>query len=366
VLHVWRESVDPHEDVPEMPNPGTDTGMKSKSFKRLTTGKKLHRLYGRIWVKHWILPAKQSPRIRRDRLEPRVHFQVENQESKTLAGDDLKEYRGWLWFKPDVIRHLASPTKGRLKWFTAMTGEVGPACNLMLHFGVNKVGLINVLGYKMAELPEWAQKLWVGFNVPPEGGLSDELHMSQNLAQPATTMAAEMMLLHNLHVVHHRSTGKYGQSLLQVLPAEDDFSKRIHRFYCGSFEEVCDLCKELHRTVVEPVNIGLLNAKIDPASAAKANQDKLGSIKRLALWLDSLGLNGRDITRPLTAVYDLRISDAHAKSGDVRAPLDLLGIPRDSKAYQAICFSIIGLVANCVGCLADAVEPQKQPGQPKP
>lgn len=366
VIHGWRESVNPEDDVPQMPDPGSDPGIKSESSSRSATGRKLHQLTGRIWVKHWILPAQQSPRIRRDRVEARVHFQVENQESKTLCGHALAESQGWLWFRPGVIRHLANQCKGSLKWYTAMTGEVGPACNRTLHFGVNRVGLVNVLGYKMAELPEWAQKMWVAYNVSPEGGLSEELHMSQNLANPAKTKAPEAILLNNLRVLSRRSADKYGQPLLKKLPSEDDFFGRVHRFYCDSFEDICELCKELHRTVVEPVDLGLLNAKIDPANATKANQSTLGSIKRLAMWLDSLGLNGREITQPLAAVNDLRIADAHAKEGGVRDSLVLLGIPRNSQDYQTICLTTIGLVGNCVGRLADVIEPQKQPDQPKP
>ena len=74
-------------------------------------------------------------------------------------------------------------------WFTQDTGKVGCASNLTIHFGVNKLGLINVLGKDIAEQPEWAQKIWVAHNACPEGGLSEELHMSQNLASPASTVA---------------------------------------------------------------------------------------------------------------------------------------------------------------------------------
>ncbi len=364
VLHVWRESVNPEEDVPEMPAPGADPGMKSKSSTMSAAGRKLDRLCGRIWVKHWILPAQQSPRIRFNHVEARVPFLVENQQSKTLSGDALAEYRGWLWFRPGAIRHIANQTKGRLKWFTGMTGEVGPASNVMLHFGLNKLGLVNVLGSDMADLPEWAQKLWVASNVPPDGGLSDELHMSQNLARPADTISPEAALLHNLQTLHDRAIAKYGQPLLSRLPSEKDFFRRVHRFYCDSFENVCELCKEICRTLVEPIDLGLLNAKINPANAANTNQNKLGSIKRLAMWLDSVGLNGRDVTKPLAGIYDLRIADAHAKEADVRASLELLGIPRDSQEYQTICFTAIGLAANCVAQVADVIEPGPRASDP--
>lgn len=362
VIEVWRESVNPADDVPEMPDPGTDPGIKSKSFKTSSSGPKLHRLGGRIWLKHWIQPAPKSPRIRRDHVESRVHFQVENQESKTLSGDALEKYRGWLWFRPAVIRHLANQPKGLLKWYTEFTGEVGPCKNQTLHFGTNKLGLVNVLGYKMAELPEWVQRMWVAYNIPPEGGLSEELHQSQNLGKPAESAGAEAILFQNLRVAQHRSATKYGQPLLQKLPAPEVFFRQVHRFYCESFEDICELCKELSRIIVEQIDIGLLNSKIDPGNAVKANKEKLGSIKRLALWLDSVGLNGRDVTKPLAAVYDLRIADAHAKEGDVRSSLELFGIPCDSVDYQEMGLHIIGCVANCIANVADVFEVQKQPG----
>jgi hypothetical protein len=104
-------------------------------------------------------------------VESRVHFQVESQEQKTLAGSALEKYRGWLWFRPSIIRQLVSEPKSRIRWYTQDTGEVGPTSNQMLHFGINRLGLINVLGYKMGQLPEWAQKMWVTHNVSPDGGL---------------------------------------------------------------------------------------------------------------------------------------------------------------------------------------------------
>ena len=189
VLHMWRESVNPNDDVPEMPHPAAETAARTKSFTVEANGRKLSRLCGRIWLKHWIAPAAKSPRIRRDEVESRVHFQVENQEQKTLAGSALEKYRGWLWFKPSVIRQLVGEPKSRIRWYTQDTGEVGPTSNQMLHFGINRLGLINVLGYKLGQLPEWVQKMWVTHNVGPDGGLSEELHMSQNLARPANTAA---------------------------------------------------------------------------------------------------------------------------------------------------------------------------------
>lgn len=355
VLHIWRESVNPNDDVPEMPHPCAETAAKTESFSMEATGRKLFTLCGRIWVKHWILPAANSPRIRRDKIEARIHFQVENQEQKTLAGGALENYRGWLWFKPSIVRRLLSEPKSCLKWFTESTGEVGPASNQMLHFGINRLGLVNVLGYKMAHLPEWVQKMWVTSNVGPDGGLSEELHMSQNLARPANTAAPESMLWHNLQLLQKQTALVYGQPMLKQLPSDSEFFRRIHRFYCDSFETVCELCKELHRVICEPIDIGLLNAKMDPTNAEKANKQQLRQIKCLALWLDTMQHDGRKITQALAGVADLRQGDAHATSSELRESLKLFGIPADCSDYQPMCSEIIGQVANCIGAVSDAV-----------
>jgi hypothetical protein len=247
-----------------------------------------------------------------------------------------------------------------------MTGEVGPAPNRAVHFGVNKVGLINVLGCDLAELPEWVQRLWVAFNVALEGGLSEELHMSQNLASPATTSAPEAILLFNLRLLSERSTCAYGSSVLNSVPSESAFFRQVNRFYADSFEGVCELCKEITRVFVKQIDLGLLKAKLDASNAAIANSKKFGSLKHLALWLNTLGLNGRDVTRPLAGIYDLRIGDAHATGKRLRDSLDLFGISRDSQDFHSMCFTIIRLAADSIRQLVDAVEIQFKATNQKP
>ena len=355
VIHAWRESVDPADDNPMMPDPADDPGMKHTEFTRTASGPKLFGLSGRIWIKHWILPAQKSPRIRRDVVESRVHFQVENQERATLAGEALHKYRGWLYFKPSAVRRILATRNGQLTWYTSDAGELGPAPHATLHFGVNKLGLINVLGYKMAQLPEWAQKYWATDNVCPEGGLSRELHMAQNLGQPADTFAPEVALWENLWVLQGLTKERFGRPLLRQLPPKEEFFHRIHRFYSDSFADVCTLCKELHRIVSEPIDLDLLNQTIDPGNAKTAKEKKLGQIKRVAMWLDAAGLNGRTITAALAGVHDLRIGDAHITSAGARDALKILNIPPNTEDYMKACYSIIGLVANCIGSIAKTV-----------
>ena len=115
------------------------------------------------------------------------------------------------------------------------------------------------------------------------------------------------------------------------------------------------LCKELHRIVSEPIDKSLLNSKIDPANAQKSKDQNLGSNKRLALWLDTLGLDGRKTTQPLAGVYALRQGDAHIEGGDLRKSLTLFCIPPDLSDYQLMCREIIGQTANCIHAAENAI-----------
>jgi len=355
VLHVWRESVDPSADNPQMPKPSEEPSPRSETFVSRSQGKKLQSLLSRTWVKHWIRPAERSPRIRREVAESRVHFHVDNQEQKTFAGNDLGKYRGWLWFKPSVLRRLLQSRNGVIEWYSEKTGNVGPSKREMLHFGINDSGFINVLGYKMAELEEWAQKMWAPDSIPPEGGLSEELHMAQNLAQPARTIAPELTLYRSLVALQTPVANRYGGPLLSHLASDHEFLRSIHRFYGESFETVCQLCKELHRVTCEPINIGLLNAKIDPVNAEESNEKKLRQIKRLALCLDTFGVDGRSATAALAGVADLRQGDAHAAGSELSQSLQLFGLDPNEEDFQLVCFTIIVRVADVFKAVREAL-----------
>lgn len=356
MMHMWRESVDPESDNPTMPQPWNDPSMRSETSDISYVGEKLWSATGRLWTRAWVQPASTSPRVRREKVESTIHFLVDNQEHKTLSGSLLAEHRGWLWFKPSVIPALLSQKKSFIEWHTRDTGTIGPDSIQTLHFGINAAGLINVLAYKMASLPIWVQQLWVAHNTSPEGGLSEELHMSQNLARPAQTLAPEAGLLFNLHALCELTSSVFGASLLRGHYEDKSFLKAVHRFYGDSFESYCQLCKELHRHVSERIDIGVINSKIDASNAKEANDLKLREIKRLAFWLDKAGHDGRDLTKPLAAVCDLRVGDAHSGRSDLRDSLPLLGIPKDTDDFMKMCLYTLGVIANTVGKLCEIVE----------
>jgi hypothetical protein len=131
----------------------------------------------------------------------------------------------------------------------------------------------------------------------------------------------------------------------------------VHRFYTDSFEDYCRLCKELHRVITEQIDLGGLNAKIDPKNAEAANKQKLRHIKRVAMWLDALGQNGRKVTEALAGVADLRQGDAHPKGSELRESLKLLGVPVNAEDYQRMGLVTISAVSASLGRIGQAISP---------
>ena len=205
VFHSARTSVDPEEDVPKFPHVAEDT-FESSSWERHYDGRKLYRVTGEMWRNHWVPPGEDSPKVRGDRVESDVEFIVASSGEKK-AGRTLEGHRGWLWFKPTVVQEMLSRSAGVLQWYTENTGRLGPSSIYSVDFGVNELGLLNVLAKDIAVLPSLHQRIWLGHNVLPDGGFSKELHMSQNQAMPADTTAQEDLLrdaLNHLRAVSAR------------------------------------------------------------------------------------------------------------------------------------------------------------------
>lgn len=347
VFHVGRTNIDPGEDTPTYGMPGEDE-YETKSWEKTEKGRKLFRIQGEMWRNEWIPPSNTSPRVRGDPVEPAQISFVVDTSGTMLSGENLEHHRGWLWFKPSVIQSLLEKRKGFLNWYTEETGQVGPAPHRGVHFGVNDLGLINVLAKDMALLPEICQKVWVTHNVPPDGGVSKELLKSQMEAKPANTKAPEALVLRAIDHLQKVSTHFLGRPLLKEHPAAEKISEKIHRFHGHSMEGIYFLCKELTRLIIERIDEDLLKM-VDPTA-----DKKLRSIKRLEHFLTSKGFNGQKITAPLVGAYELRLGDAHLPSEEITESLSLLGIT-DIKNYQQMAKQAISCVAFSVGITGDLI-----------
>ena len=180
VFRVWRTDVDHETDVPMFgPENDENTDYESHSFTRRSE-RTVFMVEGELWRDEWIEPATHSVRIRRDDVPPTAFFATDaagTRESRvTLNSEDVGKY---LWFRGGVIPTLLQHRGSKLEWYTADTGNVELTRGYRVHFGMNGLGLINVYAYDIARLPDWQQQIWAGYNVAPEGGVSEELLAAQ-------------------------------------------------------------------------------------------------------------------------------------------------------------------------------------------
>ena len=342
VIHSNRIDIAVDEDVPELGLP-TNENIEWSSQTHKGSGRKLFRISGRLWKNEWIAPGDTSPIVRRDTIVPNVSFVIDASGTRENASE-LRDSGRWLWFGPTVIGDLASRRGGALGWYTRDTGWVRASPNQRVHYGINSLGLITVYAQDIAWLPEWQLRIWAGHNVPPDGGISGELHASQVLADPADTRAPEAFLQSGLVLLNMAAKTRFGRNIVQEHDDTVAIFRRCHRFRATSNHGLLELAKDLARVTADSFDKKEIQAitlpPVDP---------KLGGLKSLESLLATIVTpdRARTIMGPLHGVYNLRLGDAHLASGDIDEAYKLVRIDRSAPLI------IQGgtLLAACVGCI---------------
>lgn len=324
VFHVWHEDFDHRQDSPKLDaSSGKRTGGASKTVKgRAYSG---FRIEGEFWRDEWIEHNGYSPRVRFD--EPNVYpqFVVENDGTKMASNNLAHEDIGrWLWFRTQVIQSLLSNKGFFLKWYTDDTAGVFSPSGQNVHFGLNEHNLIVAYAYEVARLPVWQQEIWAAYSVEPEGGLGDELAASHVRAAPAHTKAPEEKLLGCIELLNASFAKKFGSELYAHTEEVQNKARPISRYSVFSDADLLRLAKELHRTVIEPIRIGVLR------SALNQPDSKLGSLKLIEQILtDLVGQDpAHNLMGVLHGVYQLRIADSHLTSAAIEPAFQLAQIDR--------------------------------------
>lgn len=344
VLHVSRTDVDYDEDVPEF-SFDTHGNSKSEQWESGFTGDKLYRIHGELWRNEWVNPAQNSYIICDEETEPTSFFITNNsgkiENRKTLVSSESR----WLWFKPSIINELLSIRGGSLGWYTQDTGRVGGSPHDTVHFGINKLGLINVYAKDIGQLSDWQQKIWAGHNVAPDGKVSEELLKSQMEATPASSLAPEQYLPEAISDLNIRSNEQYGIDLINQHSESDKILLQTHRFRTITENGLFGLAKDVYRVVGERINAEDIKSIVKPAK-----EDKWGPLKALEKLIalkvgDSLAYK---IMGPLWGIYTLRNADSHLPSkSDLNKAYKMCRI--DTTKPPVI--QGLQLLHNCVSCL---------------
>ena len=336
VSHVGRTDIDENEDVPDMMAFSTDDNIKSESYEKSFNGKKLYHIIAELWKGEWISPAKLSPVVLGDEQSVELFFIIDAEGSK-VTGKELAKGKRWLWFKPELIAALLSKRNSFLKWYTKDTGSVACAPSWGVHFGVNDLGLITAYAKDVCTLPLWQQQIWAAHNIPPEGGISKELHDSQVKAEPAQTLSPEAFLERAMKEINVAAMDNLGARFFRGHSSVDEILGTIHRFRAIDEKGLFSLAKDIARIIVDDIDVESLQKIAIPPKKVK-----WGSLKTVENLLSKKipKEDARQVLSPFVGIYELRHGDAHLPSSDIEASFKLIELDRSLpfviQGYQMI------------------------------
>lgn len=342
VMHIGRKGIDIQEDVPTI-GP-SDENITLKSWTIEHKGETLIRIQGELWRNEWVDPADKSPRVRRDKLPSSVFFVTDATGSRCSA-DNLEATGGWLWFRPEVIMAVSNRRGGGLRWYTRDTGGVRSSPGSYVHFGVNKLGLVNVYAKDIGLLSEWEQQIWAGFNVGPEGGVSEELLAAQAVGKPANTKAPEECLPTVFVLLNETTTAKFGFRLFREHRDLKALLAAAHRFRATDQAGLFALAKDLARLTADSIDAAAIQRIVSPPRAEK----KWGSLKSLEqlVAVEVGSQKAHDLLTPLVGIYELRHADAHLAGRDIDEAFSMTRVDRT----EPFVFQGYRLLHSCVSAL---------------
>lgn len=345
MFKAWRTDVDPEDEVPDFSgNDDEATATETTSGVRGNGGGRF-RVTGEMWRGEWIEPAAESCRIGFSEPKEALMVQVDGGGDRVdLEALNYEEVGKYLWFRPGLVNEFLSHRGGKMVWYTRETGGVSASPDGLLHFGVNKLGLINAYAYDVARRPLWERRIWVSHNCRPDGGVSEELMQAQMACEPAGTKSAEFLLHSALSWLDSVFENKFGVSLLRDHHEVEALRKTIHRFRALDESGLRSLAKDIVKLTIERIDKKNLLIAL---SGGKSDQGTLKLLQSLlAKYTDEA--YARKIMSPLFGVYDLRGADAHLSSSDVEECYARLSVERSAPLVRQAA-QLIENVAVAVG-----------------
>jgi hypothetical protein len=327
VTQIWRTDVDEGDEVPVFPKE-SDQNTDSRSYQFERKGETAMRVKGELWREEWIEPAARSLRVRGDDPDTDIDFIVDGsgvrEPSRKLNNED--DVGRYLWFNPHVVSALVSVRGGGLEWYTEDTGSLWCSPDYPVHFGVNQIGFINVYAYDVAHLPQWQQRIWIGHNVLPDGGVAAELLVAQMRSRPANTDAPEAKLASEMTALDEDFNRKFGFPIFRHHHATNEIANKIHRFRALDEHNLLALAKDIARLTADRLDVAAI------CTVVGKPEQKLGSLKSLE-WL--LGHfvpkdQARALLTPLVGIYELRLGDAHLPPSDIDQAFAMVGLDRSA------------------------------------
>jgi len=352
VFTARRTDIDPDEEIPDFSsNSDENTESESRHGKRETVNT-AYRVQGELWRAEWIEPYSKSERLGWN--EPEEDFVVSvDAESKKVSLESLNhETIGkYLWFSPNLVGSLLANRNGVLNWYTNETGGVSADGPHGIHFGVNKLGLINIYAYDIARLSVWERRIWVAHNIKPNGGVSAELLKAQQECRVADTKAPENLIGEAINWLRGCCEEKYQVDICKEHHEIEEIATRLHRFRAIDENGLRGLGKDIVKFTIERFDKKALKQIL------KLKKSDLGTLKLLQLILTSVTSEefSKNHMAPLFGAYDLRGSDAHLASSDIEAAYTRINLDR-SQPFIIQGQMLIQNVADTIGVIGTQIK----------
>jgi hypothetical protein len=193
-------------------------------------------------------------------------------------------------------------------------------------------------------LPDWQQQIWAGYNIGPEGGVSEELLASQMQSRPADTPAPEAFLKSGLELVSQTARETFGFELIRTHNQAANILERCHRFRAVDSQGLFSLAKDLARLTADSIDASAIHGVL-----GCEKNDRPGSLKSLERLLATIAVSemARDAVAPLVGIYEMRLADAHLPSSQILESYALVGIDKDAVPIN----QGLQLLSSCVTCL---------------
>lgn len=356
LIKTWRTDVDKEEDVPDFSQQSDDNTAYESSEGARGTGETRYSLTGEMWRAEWIEPAKASNRI--GYSEPDEDFAVlvdGGGEKVSLKGLRFEEVGKYLWFKPEVVNAILAHRDSILTWYTRETGGLSAFPDWIVHFGVNRLGLVNAYAYDIATRPLWERRIWAAHNCRPDGGVSAELLQSQMECEPASTTASEELIQKALNWLDNVFKDKFGGEILREHDEISFLKDRIHRFRATDEPSLRSLAKDIVKLTIERLD------KKSLLAACKEADPKLGTLKLFERLLaeHTKAEHARARFATLFGIYDLRLADAHLSKSDIEGCYDRIGVDRDMP-FVLQASTMMQQVADTIGVTATEIKKHPQ------
>jgi hypothetical protein len=328
VVRVGRTDNWSADELPELSTPSDgNTISESHEFNRPDHG--LYAIEGSFRRAEWLEPAERSPRVRHDFVPSKVTFIVDGAGSRQSADElDNEDIGKWLWFSPNVIPEILSRRGSNIDWYTFQTAGIELTPGYSVQFGLNKKGLVVTYARDVATLPEWQRIIWAGFNVPPDGGLPDELRQAQVGGEAANTQAPEEFFVKALTALDAAFQDRWGWPLRRSHAGAEEIASSVHRYRSLDEAGFLALAKDIARLTADSID----SAKLQTLFEIPKGQ-KLGSLKSLERVLATITApeDAKKSMAVLAGIYELRLGDAHLPSEKLQDAFRLAGVSKDER-----------------------------------